>query len=100
MVYGGLANRLFQVRIQQGRQNVVAVLTGAGGQWVPDGGGEGGQHIGQADRLAALRAGLDPAGPATEERNAVATFVDIRFLPAPRAVRVMVELLDLSDRPV
>ena len=52
-------------------------------------GGEGGHHVNQADQLAGSAAGLDVAGPADDERLAVAAFPEAALVAAERTVALV-----------
>ena len=83
---GRLADRALRGSQQVG-QDADAVLGGVVGQLGADDFGAGGQQVVETDRVVADAAGLDLAGPAGEERLAVAAFVDARLAAAQRRDR-------------
>src|SRR5262249_40935743 len=88
VVHSGFAERA-PGRAEQVGQKVHAVLARALRQRRPDDPRAGGQQVGQADRVVAGRARLDPAWPARDERDAVAPLEDVGLVAAERAARVV-----------
>ena len=88
MVHDGLAKRAFVPSLHC-RKEADAVFGGIVGQLRAEDVRASGEKVGEADELIADRAGLDTAGPADDERNAMPAVKNIRLGSAEVVVRVV-----------
>src|SRR5438093_1030614 len=88
MMHDGLAKRVFVPSLQC-RKEADAVFGGIVGQLRIEDVRAGGEQIGEADELIAGSAGLDTAGPADDERNAMPALKNIRLGSAEMVARVV-----------
>src|SRR5881397_3893209 len=88
MVHDHLAKRSFVASLQRGKQTH-AVFGGVVGQLRSEDVRARGEKVGQADDLIAGAAGFDMAGPADDERDAMAAVKNIRFGSAEVVARIV-----------
>ena len=93
-----LANGLVTLFTEQDGQQVEAVFGSRVGQLRADDRRAGGHHVGEADQLIGHRSRLDAAGPARDERDAVAALPLIALHPAPRPRAVVLVIGAHVDR--